>query len=716
MALTDRQRELARDRMRRSRAKARASGTYKPQSGSKSSPKTMFRDGEFIAIDGEGWDVGPEESFTTDTRTYTCRDHHYTLLAASSGEEIIAPDGERLTTFQCLEFLCDVAQHNRPAILVCFAGGYDVNHILMHGLDKETLKSLQAGNRTWLYQGYGKPHYHVEYRPRKSLTIHRYQPGARKPDVKTTLWDVWGFFQGSFVSVIEKWLGKDHEDYQFIRRMKAERDSFTQEQLPEIRIYNQAELRCLVAVMNKVRAAIAGLGLTITRWDGAGAIAGAINKLHGIKEHKSECPPDVFHAARIAYSGGHIEAYSVGHTLQPIYHYDINSAYPYIIASLPSLAGGQWMHGTSAVVPQGFTLVRVRFDFKQGNHFYPLFFRTQHKTILYPRTGEGWYWFPEYQAAAEYAERFGANIFEVIEWRHFQPATEQKPFSFVPEYYTQRQEWIQQEHDEENAWKYGGEKIIKLGLNSLYGKMAQQVGGREGKPPSYFQLEWAGYVTSGVRAMLMRAAMQQMPHIIAIATDGIFATAPLDLPTPEIKQLGAWEYKKHEGITMVMPGVYWLHDAGEKIQNYSRGFDKSSMENPNAVLAAWKKRKKVLSVEMHRLIGLGSALSSETFWKMRGRFVSADRELRLDGGNSKRVALPASARPADGLCHTFPEWNESYDLARRAADQCSLLDDDFALDLISAPYTVAWMDADADRAEYGSEVEAVMENHDAQEA
>lgn len=235
----------------------------------------------------------------------------------------------------------------------------------------------------------------------------------------------------------------------------------------------------------------------------------------------------------------------------------------------------------------------------------------------------------------------------------------------------------------------GEEKTIKLGLNSCYGKTAQQVGARivdgEVSPPSYFQLEWAGYVTSGCRATLMRAAMQKPDAIISFATDALYATEPLDLYAPAKKELGAWEAKQHNGMTIVMPGVYWTHDEpSEKnksgIEHFSRGFKKEDMSDPEFVHRAWRSGKDSLLVRTERMVTLGAAMMSENFWKMRGMFVTSHRELKLNGLNSKRY--PISIRGSKPHKQLVANWPRALteDVGQSLGS------------LMSAPYPISWVD------------------------
>jgi len=638
------------------RARLKAMGLA-PASGKHAS---KFDAGDFVAVDGEGFNVGPELRFVVGehAREYRTQDHHYALLTASDGAEIYNPHG-RLKTSECLNFLCDITERNPRAILVCFGGSYDMCHMLAFGLSRDELTELLHGSGDALARktvdvtldGYD---YRIELRNRKSLSVWRWEEGADKYEQhtkkdgstvwrmtkcsKAVLWDVWGFFQGTFADAMKNWLHGD-ADYEFIQKMKGERSLFTRDEIDTIRRYNQAELRCLVAMMNKVRDAIRAVNLKITRWDGAGSIAGAMLKQHEIQQHMAKTPAPVFEAARVAYSGGHIEALKLGYHKGTIHHYDINSAYPAEFAGLPSLANGTWHHGTGNP-PAGFTLVKLAYRFRPGAPFYPLFYREINGIIRYPERGAGWYWYPEFDAAREFVERFGCVSFTILEYWHFHPSLNVAPFGFIGDYYARRQRIV--EETRRTGIPNGEEKTLKLGYNSIYGKAAQQVGARrvngEIVEPSYFQLEWAGFVTSGCRAKLARAGMQAPGSIISFATDGIFSLTPLDLYCPEKKELGAWEYQTHTGMTMVMPGVYWLHD-GDKVKGYSRGFDKKTMSDADFIHQAWSRKKSELDMPSRRLVTLGTALMSDNFWKMRGLFTETVRELKINGATSKRHAV-----------------------------------------------------------------------------
>lgn len=659
---------------------------------------SRFARGQFIALDGEGESLGEVEVFHVgkDKREYKCQGHFYTLLAASSGEALFN-GGKRLETQAAIDWLLELGATYKHAIFVIFAGGYDINHILMHGFDKEFLKKVSHGEAMrWKV---GETEYEIEYRARKSLTLRRGLSFTQHPEKKTwrarwdakiVVWDVFGFFQENFVGVMGKWLGKDWKHFELIKKMKAQRGDFSKISQSEINAYNSAELESLVAIMEKVRDSIEGLDLMCQRWDGAGAVAASLMRKHTIKEFKRDTAEDIQHAIRCAYAGGRIEVCKIGVHRAPVFDYDVNSAYPTVMAGLPCLAHGRWIYGKGEP-PKGFTVVKCRYDFVDDMPFYPLFFRNENMQICFPAQGCGWYWLPEYEAAQKMA-----GICEAIEWYSWQPECNHKPFHWIQDYYKTRQQWVKNPLE---GWQSGGEKIIKLGLNSLYGKTAQQLGGLPNKPPVYHQLEWAGYITSATRARLFEAAITRPHSIIGFATDGIFCTEELPIECSTEKAMGAWELKQPvpEGMTIAMAGVYWWHYPENQYGHFSRGFDKDFMKTPDRIIEAWKNGEDFINISMQRLIGLGSACSSDMLWKMRGRFVTTIRQLRLNGNSHKRVAIDVKkSKPHEKLVDLKPAINVEY--------ISEILDCSF-------PYPIRWLDEDLTE-EYKGELEEIRENVD----
>jgi hypothetical protein len=189
------------------------------------------------------------------------------------------------------------------------------------------------------------------------------------------------------------------------------------------------------------------------------------------------------------------------------------------------------------------------------------------------------------------------EAFEVVEsWVYLDDGS--YPFSWVKEIYEQRKQW----KDEGNP----AQLAAKLGINSLYGKLAQRVGGRNGKP-TWHNLEMAGHITSMCRAMLYDAAWRQYRDIVAFQTDGIYSTRPLQyLPNGEGENLGQWECEQFSAMLHLQSGVYWLRGMDGKWKRpKSRGVPQQHMSFDAAMDSLMN--KKPLVVEQTQFIRFGLA-------------------------------------------------------------------------------------------------------------
>lgn len=619
----------------------------------------------FIALDGEGLNVND-------------RPQPYVLLASSADADghLWSDDENGLTTEECLSYLCNLARKNRGAVFVGYGLSYDFNQILrnipggvlrkIQGYTDKNGKRHESNYTSW--QAADGVNYVLRYRARKELWIAINNPQWKsylKPSVNNqkyllsfSIWDVHGFFQLSFVKAIRSYLGELPE-LGIIDLGKEKRADFQPENKQFMIDYNAAECELLVLLMNKLEENLHSANLPVKRWDGAGAVAASLMQREKVKLHYGTQPPEVIRAGEYAYAGGHIEAFKIGSTKymqkSDVYHYDIRSAYPDGISRLPSLAEGNWKHydfrrlnievsdrtDYSKLIPTlpSFAVWRIEWDLGDDDNespFYPFPFREQSSVIRFPRRGHNWIWAPEINSFLKNRHVWKNGKFIIHEGWVFYPSIQTPPFKFVHDLYNLRAELKKK--------KDGAEKAIKLAINSFYGKMAQHVGYSESdngqivKPP-FHNILYAGHVTSHTRALLLDAACQAPSSIIAIATDGIFSTVPLNLPISD--ELGDWEESQHSWMTIVQSGVYWIANENE-VFSYYRGFDPDSIQHDD-VLKAWKKKESTMSVPSSRFITLGTALRSIEQWKQWRMWIKPDketgvgmRELKLTPHGTKR--------------------------------------------------------------------------------
>lgn len=630
--------------------------------------QTKWERGQFVAWDGEG--------VTRRGR------HEYVLLANSEGAYDHSPRG--ITTADALGLLARGIAAAPHAIHVGFAISYDAN-MMFRDLPRLNLARLWTLERTE-WKGF-----RIDWRPRKYLRVFQDVHGER---IGGTVWDVWPFFQSSFVGALEKYNVGTPTEWKELRAMKARRSSFTARDVKAILSYNRDELRLLVALMETLHASLRAANLSIKRWDGPGAIAAALLARNDYKTRvymNGTRPPNepLLDAFQYAYYGGRIEALRYGHMQGPVHHYDVNSAYPAAMRSLPCRGKrcGSWERydGLRMGALDDFSVHHVRWSFAP-RVAYPFPWRSSKGGVFFPPAGEGWVWSPELREAYHIMGE-GDRIERVESWVWESTCRHKSGLC----------DWMDATYRERLAAKArgdGAEHALKLGINSCYGKLAQRVGAqwdeREStwRLPPYHDLAGAGWITSTVRAQLYRAAMQRPRDIIMLATDGIYSTRALKLPVSADadKTLGEWSYAKHTGCTVVQSGVYFLDD-GDEVSLYSRGFDADSVDRA-AILRAWHRGAASVTATQSRFIGLGRALAGDESFKLWRTWASDPRELALHPWLTKRVPIlsPGRSRPSDPSVALQP--TRAFDTRRYWHDPLS------GHGMMTTPSAVPWRDMD----------------------
>jgi hypothetical protein len=414
------------------------------------------------------------------------------------------------------------------------------------------------------------------------------------------------------------------DDIARIESMKERRGAFRPEDQAEVLAYCYSECRYLSFLMRDLLTGIYRFNpvmwRNMNRFDGSGAVASAYLKTYEVRDHlpgrvpgtlenhrtngghycdkcasgASElshcawcgrdypdaaalsahldgCMPSAIEPAAYAglpepvalgaYTGGRFEVPEIGYVGE-LHGYDINSAYPHITRDLPCLAHGAFRR-VREYVPGAIGVYLA--GSRTTGKFAPFAFRTKEKTpdglaqtaIYYAHGGKRWVWQDELAIARKH---FGADAIPVYDGYVWEPSCadndcDGKPFANIPELYELRKEYVAQGN--------GIEKVIKLILNSLYGKTAQSVGWSERngmpQPPASQCFIWAGLITSGCRAMILDGIMQPDADVVSIATDGILSRtriAALDANAPREKILGKWDYGAVTDGYLFQSGVY----------------------------------------------------------------------------------------------------------------------------------------------------------------
>jgi len=497
--------------------------------------------------------------------------------------------------------------------------------------------------------------YTIEWVPNKWFTI---WCGKRRVRIQ----DTFGFFQSSFVKSLDKW-GFDPPAE--IAEMKERRSRFSASMKRRIIDYCIEECRLLVALMDDVEQALDDVNVRLSSWVGAGSIASGLMNREKVKSHlvrDDEFPQEVQEALLTGYYGGRTELFLQGN-FDRLWDYDISSAYPAAAINLPSLRDGQWKHITTYDPKHRHGLWLCRWNLPRNTTVTPFPFR-RGTDIYYPYCGQGWYHAIEVQQA----KLTHPGKITVVEGWVFEPATDERPFAFLPAIYEQRKKL--------KADGHGGEKVLKLGMNAIYGKLAQGYG-YKGKPPPFQSYFWAGEITAATRARILSAARNAPNDLVMVATDGIFFRSEQDIALQP--GLGGMELTLMDNVFVAQPGVYQATVDGE-IFGRSRGFFSREIDFQDLREGFSRDGAEYIGrYEAERFIGLGTSLMS----KLEGwrGWKTTTRKLSLYPSR-KFLENLSTPLPENGSVRHFPptlEGDGMPDPYTPKKGNVKLSDDDLAL-------------------------------------
>ncbi|MGH7881439.1 MAG: hypothetical protein ACREN8_00805, partial [Candidatus Dormibacteraceae bacterium] len=537
-----------------------------------------------------------------------------------------------LPTVDCLEFLLNLHHKPKDAIVVAFYFSYDVGKILAD-LPVKRLRDIACADIPENYHermaylrrrfnltdsvikrsgSNGKGliagestiwgNYYIAYTPRKKFHVidlaagrilDPYDPKGKRMiwAREVIVWDVFGFYQSSFVVALDGARTSAGERLcpaeviDRIKGMKDQRGEFANLTDDAILTYCYEEVHYLTAMFRNTLTHVEAMGLKLTRFDGSGALAAAWLNSRDIKEYKQVaysggaywgnrpgCLPE--DAALAGYYGGRFEVSELG-PMGDMFAYDINSAYPAIMATLPCLAHGTWERVTDYVpgewgiylagsltdpdkhaerLVDGFDPGFAPFPFRPDQELARACGMAEH-SVMYAHGGRRWVWQDELGVARSH---YGADAIPVHDGWVWRQECEHKPFAEIPDMFLTRRD-LKRKGD-------GAEKTYKLAYNSFYGKLAQSVGWAADvdkgiTPPQFQSYIWAGIITSGTRAMILDAVCQSGADVTSIATDGILSRSPIDHLTCSA-ELGEWEYSAVTDAYLFQSGVYTMiaHD------------------------------------------------------------------------------------------------------------------------------------------------------------
>lgn len=509
---------------------------------------------QFIGVDGEG--------VTREDGT-----HEYVLLSVGN-ESLYREDGRHLHWREIFTFLYEQYRDNPNAAFVGFFLGYDFSQwfktlpesrarslLSSDGIAQRTRKNsggnpipfpVHVGEWEWEIDTLGTKRFKL----RPGTGFPPGTPGIKNSNGWMSVCDTGSFFQMSFLSVLSGESEKiiSPEEFAVIAEGKLRRsDAVFDKAMIQYNILENELLGRVMAQLNDGFKVI-GLSLRKEQWFGPGQAAQAWMKKIGAPTGevvREATPKYAREAARKSYYGGWFEIFAHGHIPDTSYEYDINSAYPHVIAQLPCLIHGKWTRGKETEVRHDGASLRLLHGMADGSHKHvgALPHRTVKGRVLRPRKTSGWYWEHEVSAAMQAGM---IDTFTIDKYVEYQRCGCQPPFKEIANLYQER-------------LKVGKNsphgKAYKLIYNSAYGKMAQSIGN-----PTFSNPIYASLITAGCRTMILDAISSHpngLHDLLMVATDGVYFRTPHPSLPLNAEVLGLWDETEKQNLTLFMPGIYW---------------------------------------------------------------------------------------------------------------------------------------------------------------
>lgn len=565
-----------------------------------------------IGIDGEGW---------TDRETGA---HHYSYLCASTSEgrywEVEGDEGYGLKTEAVFDFLLSLPQQS---LVMGFSLGYDRTKWIegMPGMSIHFLNHPELRPGKWGPRGIWWSKYRVNMVSTKftlELVGKRIleDQSAMESSRRVVVWDLFRFFGKAFVPALKDWKTGTDQEWAAIQEMKDQRGNFDRINERE-KLYCRSECRLMASMAQTLVEAHDDADLKLRTYYGPGSTASVMLQKMDAKGNKAPVPEEFKRIVDMAFFGGRFEHSWVG-PIKGMWSYDIASAYPFAMTQIPCFKHGRWRLVKNPTVRQveearaaavhwrlpmfdGCRIVEqslgeklqksVKVKGRAANRAWgPFPFRLEDGNILFPVVARGgWVWKQEFLAALNSGVFPNVECSEAYLWESDCDCP--PPFAIpISEYYCLRLEW----------GKDGKGLVVKLGLNSDYGKLAQRIG-----HPPFQDIVTAGIITSTCRSMLLTAlgCASDPWNVTGFATDSIQSTEPLRLPLPPITgtedkarergkgALGAWTCDQTQGedTFLIRPGMRFKTDLTKTTGTAARGMGVKTLHaNRAKVLAAWE--------------------------------------------------------------------------------------------------------------------------------
>lgn len=472
------------------------------------------------------------------------------------------------------------AEMAQEAMIIGAAVNYDEGCDLLHRYDPTDINSIITNGGEGDLAAYdSKSSLAIATTPGRRFYVEHRPHGDRFEEWRRVdIHDTGSAFVGGLLKVISDWNPElTDEQREIIEWGKQRRtETFEVGEIDDIIRYSEAECVAHARVCRKLLDLIkdaAHVNIAEDRLFGSGSIAGAALKHYHApprnakfrKGEVADAGSDLFYEeiAQMTYFGGMIETPVVGLVEGLTDEVDINSAYPHKMIYIPCTRKwcGQWRVTDGDLPPDAIVgHVQVVWYIEEGTTSTPPFMvRRRDGRVAMPRMMDTptWVTLAEYRAAVE---RFPSSIeiSRAIYWEPNCRCGNPRPFEFLQTLYDRRLEIKNRmkvvEKDSPEWWNLScREKAIKLVINSIYGKLAQQ----DPQPGAYTNLHLASYITGATRAQVRRetwARENQGGTVVYQHTDSVLSVG--GNPADGGKQLGAWGMEKpSKNLLIVQPGL-----------------------------------------------------------------------------------------------------------------------------------------------------------------
>lgn len=529
------------------------------------------------------------------------------LVLMVCGEVVIREParGKGLHYYEIFDALCRYTPQNQ--LVVGFSNNYDIGMILATVKSPVQIVNLVANgagmigndiNGWWFVKYLRGLEFFISPQRRTDNDSFEADP-TRGHAVRID--DTFRLFGKSFLSVIESWKAGTEEERRVVARGKDKREYvqyLDADEIAETDRYCQMECRLLEQVMTTLRQDLLNSGLHLPdRWQSPGYVARKIlqqNHVMTRQEYEHRISSRLRRIFLASYYGGWFDTivhgpapgthapflarYRQGHLTKLITQWDINSAYPWALTHAPCPRHMSIVHRAPKDGEYGLQYIKARYGgwadeygvvYKPGTEdpdedlpaYMGLPWRDETDGhIARPLNTEGWYWNFEV-AEARHQKINVLDSYTIIN------NCDCDAWGFIRDLYHRRRE----------LKKSGKDKPLKLGLNAIYGVLAQSVGGRRYAMPLF-----ASFITAFVRAHIMRTIHKLGCerdltcgwNVLMVATDAIFVVG--DPKFEESAELGGWSKETYpEGLNIMQGGVYFTPDG---TVSKTRGFPANVLE------------------------------------------------------------------------------------------------------------------------------------------